>query len=116
MQINLNEMNVFIENDAIEWEQVANGVRRKIMVYDERLMLVKVAFEAGATGTLHHHYHTQITHVECGVFEVQINGEKRLLRQGDAFYIPPDVEHGVVCMEKGMLIDVFHPLRKDFIE
>ncbi len=112
-----NEMvKVFVENEEIEWEQVDKGLRRKIMAYDERLMIVKVDFETGAIGSLHNHFHSQISHVESGVFEIEINGEKKILKAGDAFYAPPNAMHGAVCLEKGMLIDVFSPMREDFIK
>jgi len=106
---------VFIENADIPWQQMAPGVKRKIMAYDERLMVVKVEFETGGIGSLHQHYHTQITHVESGVFEVEIGGEKKLLTAGDAFYIPPNVMHGAVCISSGVLIDIFSPMREDFV-
>ena len=107
---------VFIENDDIAWEIVSEGLRRKIMSYDERVMMVKVEFETGAVGTLHQHYHTQISHVESGMFEVEINGERKVLKAGDAFYIPPNIIHGAVCLEAGVLIDIFSPMREDFIK
>lgn len=106
---------VFIENREIPWEVVGEGVRRKIMAYDERLMVVKVEFQKGGIGTVHQHPHSQITHVESGIFEVEIGGEKKMLSTGDAFYIPPNVLHGAVCMADGVLIDVFSPMREDFI-
>lgn len=106
---------VFIENREIPWEVTGPGMRRKIMSYDERLMVVKVEFEKGAIGTLHQHYHTQISHVESGVFEVEIAGEKKILTNGDAFYVPPNAMHGAVCLEAGVLIDIFSPMREDFI-
>jgi quercetin dioxygenase-like cupin family protein len=46
---------------------------------------------------------------------VEIGGEKKVLRAGDAFYIPPNVLHGAVCLEPGVLIDIFSPMREDFI-
>ncbi|TMI61498.1 MAG: cupin domain-containing protein [Bacteroidetes bacterium] len=107
---------VFIENASVEWENVDKGMRRKIMAYDDKLMVVKVEFETGGIGTLHQHYHSQITHVESGVFEVEIGDEKKILRAGDAFYIPSNVMHGAVCLEAGVLIDVFSPMREDFIK
>ncbi len=107
---------VFIENRDIPWEEVDNGVKRKIMAYDEKLMVVKVQFEKGGVGSLHRHYHSQITHVESGIFEVEIGGDKKILTAGDAFYIPPNVLHGAVCLEAGLLIDVFSPMREDFVE
>ena len=107
---------VFIENKDIPWEMVDKGLRRKIMAYDDKLMLVRVEFEKGAIGTVHQHYHSQITHVESGVFEVEISGEKKVLSAGDAFYIPPNALHGALCIEAGVLIDVFSPMREDFIK
>jgi quercetin dioxygenase-like cupin family protein len=106
---------MFIHNHEVQYEAVSHGVKRKIMGYDERLMLVRVEFEKGSIGALHSHYHSQITNIESGTFEVEIGGEKKVLKTGDAFYIPPNVVHGVVCLEQGVLIDTFSPMREDFI-
>jgi quercetin dioxygenase-like cupin family protein len=106
---------VFIENSEIPWEVAGPGMKRKIMTYDERLMVVKVEFEKGAVGSLHQHHHSQISHIESGRFEVEIGGEKKVLKWGDAFYVPPNVVHGAVCLEAGVLIDIFSPMREDFV-
>ena len=108
--------NNFIENDNIPWEEVEEGIYRKVIAYDEKLMLVKVRFAPGKVGTLHQHHHSQISQVESGVFEIEIDGHKKLLKQGDAYYIPPDTMHGAECIESGVLIDVFSPMREDFIQ
>ena len=106
----------FITDDSMDWEDVAPGMKRKIMSYDDSLMLVKVAFEKGAVGTVHQHYHTQISFVAAGAFEVEIGGEKKVLKTGDSFHAIPNVLHGAVCLEAGLLIDVFSPMREDFIK
>ena len=36
--------------------------------------------------------------------------------KGDSFYVPPNTVHGAVCIEEGELIDVFSPIREDFME
>jgi len=114
MEVN-KKARTFIENREIHWETVAPGVRRKVMAWDAKLMLVKVEFEKGAVGALHKHPHIQISHVEVGIFEVEIDGEKKILTTGDAFYVPSNILHGVVCLEAGLLIDTFSPMREDFI-
>ncbi|MFC4262060.1 cupin domain-containing protein [Ferruginibacter yonginensis] len=115
--MNTNEVvNVFINDTDIAWEQVGEGLRRKIMAYDDNLMVVRVSFETGAIGTVHQHFHTQISHVESGVFEVEINNEKKILKAGDAFYVPSNIWHGAVCKEAGVLIDIFSPMREDFLK
>ena len=98
------------------WEDLGNGVQRKIYGYDDQIMLVKAKFEAGAVGPLHEHYHVQVTYVESGVFEMTIGDEKRIIRKGDGYYVPPHAVHGCVCVEPGVLIDVFAPHREDFIK
>lgn len=65
--------------------------------------MVVVLFEKGAVGSLHHHVHRQISYVAAGKFEVTIDGKQKLL------------EHGVVLLEEGSLVDVFTPSRDDFL-
>ena len=105
----------FVEDKNIDWVDLGEGVSRKVMSYDSRIMLVKVGFVKGAVGTLHHHYHTQISYIESGSFEVEIDGIKQLLHTGDVFHAAPNLIHGVVCLEAGVLIDVFSPMREEFI-
>ena len=113
----MSSVKSFITDESLEWEVVAPGVKRKIVTYDERIMLVKVAFDKGGIGTLHHHYHTQLTYItNGGVFEVEIDCKKQVLKDGDVFHAAPNLVHGVVCLEAGTLIDVFSPMREDFIK
>lgn len=111
MQIRSEE---FVFGNEVEWQEVGPGVKRQIMAYDDKILLVKVSFEKGGIGPLHQHYHSQVTYVESGAFQVMIAGERKTLRKGDAFYIPSDAVHGAVCSEPGILIDVFSPIREDF--
>jgi len=97
------------------WEQVAEGLDRQIMGYDNKIMLVKARFKTGAVGQMHKHYHSQVTYVESGAFEMTIGDDVRIIKGGDSFYIPPHVMHGCVCKEPGILIDVFSPAREDFL-
>lgn len=104
-----------IEKD-LEWENPAPGVRRQIMAYDGQLMLVKVHFDKGAVGTVHEHYHSQATYVVSGLFELTIGDEKKVIGAGDGYYVAPDVPHGCICLEEGILIDTFSPMRADFLK
>ncbi|MFT4202375.1 MAG: cupin domain-containing protein [Chitinophagaceae bacterium] len=107
--------NPFVENAEVHWEVLSEKVKRKILVYDRQVMLVCVVFQKGGIGELHSHPHTQMSYIEQGVFEVEIDGKKKTLQKGDAFYVPSNSVHGVRCLEDGVLMDVFNPMREDFI-
>ncbi|WP_445682234.1 cupin domain-containing protein [Radicibacter daui] len=97
------------------WIEVAPGNRRRVLVYTEGLMQVEFAFEKGAIGYLHSHPHVQSSYVAEGSFEVTIDGKKEVIKAGGSFIVPSGLEHGVVALEPGRLIDCFTPIRQDFL-
>lgn len=102
--------------DEIVSEKTAEGVSRKILAYTDELMIVENTFEKGAVGSLHSHPHTQITYVLDGEFEFEINGEKKIVKKGDSMLKKDGIVHGCVCLKEGKLLDIFTPMRKDFIK
>ena len=96
-------------------DDLGDGITRQILGYGPEIMIVKVWFDKDAVGQVHAHRHSQSSYVESGRFEVFIDGEKRVLESGDSFYIAPHLDHGAVCLEAGVLIDTFSPVREDFL-
>lgn len=105
----------FVPSDQVEWEDLGGGLSRQILGFDSQLMLVRVRFQKGSVGVKHAHSHRQVSYIESGAFEVEIDGEKRVLKPGDGFYVPPNVVHGAVALEESTIIDVFSPAREDFL-
>jgi quercetin dioxygenase-like cupin family protein len=108
--------NAFIETSQTAWEEVAPGVRRQILGHGPDLMMVRVDFDRGSVGALHHHPHRQVTYVVAGSFDATVDGVTRRLSAGDCFFVTADLVHGVVAIEAGTLIDVFTPTRQDFLD
>lgn len=102
-------------SENIDLEECGEGVKRRILAYTDELMCVENHFVKGAAGALHHHPHTQITYVVSGVFEFEIGGVKQKVGRGDSMLKRDAVEHGCVCIEEGVLLDIFTPMREDFI-
>ena len=97
----------------IDGTNPGEGVTRKVLAYCDEAMCVKYNFEKGSIGALHSHPHTQITYVAEGVFEIEIDGEKKIVKKGDAMLKLHGIMHGVVCLEKGVLINFFTPMREE---
>jgi quercetin dioxygenase-like cupin family protein len=104
-----------ISDEQVAWEDLGAGIQRKIMAYNETMMLTKVQFASGAIGTLHQHAHTQVAYVSNGIFDIEIEGVTQRLYAGDVYFVPSGLVHGAVCIEAGELIDIFTPMRADFI-
>jgi len=100
---------------ALPWEDLKNGLQRQLFGYDDKVMMLKIKFATGAAGSLHRHPHSQVTYIESGVFDMTIDNVTKRLSTGDGYYVQPGLEHGIVCIEAGMLVDVFSPHREDFL-
>ncbi|MEN9730259.1 MAG: hypothetical protein RLZ91_1376 [Bacteroidota bacterium] len=104
-----------ISDPSVSWTNLGDGIQRKVMAFNDQMMIVKVAFEPGAIGTLHQHPHTQASYVSKGAFDITIDGKTQRLVAGDVYFVPTGLIHGAVCIEKGELVDVFTPMREDFL-
>jgi len=108
-----NERWVFHQDT--EAQSGGENVIRRILAYCDNLMCVENTFEKGAVGKLHSHPHTQITYVVSGEFAFTIDGETKIVKAGDTMLKQDGVIHGCTCLEAGILLDIFTPMREDFV-
>ena len=106
--------NVVYQND-VPARDLGGGVTRRVLAWTEQLMMVEVSFEAGSVGSAHTHPHCQNTYVLSGRYEFTVDGETVTVAAGDTLAFPPNVVHGTKCLEAGTLIDIFTPMREDFL-
>jgi quercetin dioxygenase-like cupin family protein len=106
----------FLLQSEMTFQTADTGMKRQIMGYNNDIMMVRVLFEKGAVGVQHKHPHIQTTYVVSGKFEVTIDGKIQILNAGEGFFVPSEILHGAVCLEAGELIDVFAPMREDFLK
>ncbi|MBA3448528.1 MAG: cupin domain-containing protein [Pseudaminobacter sp.] len=92
-----------------------DATRRKILVYEPRMMMMRNAFTTGAEGVLHSHPHVQSSYVVSGRFEITIDGRTEMMEPGDSFLVSSAVLHRAKCLEAGEIIEIFTPMRQDFL-
>ncbi len=93
-----------------------DGAQRRVLSYGGQLMLVEFTFEAGVTSWLHSHPHEQVGYVVSGELDFNMEGHAPVrLKAGGSYYVPPNVKHNVTTCAPTVLIDVFTPIRQDFL-
>lgn len=85
------------------------------LVSGEKVMLVKVTLAKGAAIAEHNHPHEQMTQILSGKLEFEVEGDKRIVGEGEIVHLPSNVPHAVVALEDTVAIDVFSPPREDFL-
>jgi quercetin dioxygenase-like cupin family protein len=101
---------------TIPGEVLREGVVRQ-MIHGERLMICRLTIAAGTTVPAHRHPHEQITIVEKGRVRYVLGAEEKVFGPGDVVLLPGDFWHGATMLEEdAVLLDVFSPIREDFLE
>ena len=108
-------MQTFVRHDESKLIELGGGTTRRILCHNAEMMLVEVGFETGAVGADHSHPHTQISYVHSGEFTYHIEGEARVMLPGDSIVVDSGKVHGCACVKEGILLDVFSPMREDFV-
>lgn len=109
------ESKKFIIGEDQTWVPFGQGLERHIMGYNNDLMVVKVKFEKGSLAPMHSHPHTQSSYIASGKYEFTVDGEMQVVGPGDGVLIKPHQQHACLCLEPGIVIDTFSPMREDFL-
>jgi quercetin dioxygenase-like cupin family protein len=101
--------------NTIPVEEVGNGIKRQMIVGDN-IMICRFQFAPHLVTPAHDHPHEQMTLVERGQVLFMIGDEQRLVKAGDILHFPSGTWHGATMLdEEVILIDIFSPIREDFL-
>mgnify|MGYP001807134817 CR=1 FL=1 len=108
---------MIVQHDSMEPTVLSEQTSRRILGMGGSLMMVEVAFKKGGVGEVHaHDAHEQVSYIVSGRFEVVVGTETMILTAGDSFYAGLNVPHGVIALEDAVILDVFTPIRAEFLE
>jgi len=100
---------------TIPVERPAEGIERQMFV-GEKLMICRFRFAPFLVTPEHSHPHEQMSLVVSGRVRFFIEGEEHIASPGDVLHFPSNCVHGATMMEaEVVLIDIFTPLREDFL-
>ena len=105
----------FTKLDTITPKEILPGYTVRF-VHTENMTFAYWDVKAGSPLPEHSHHHEQVANVLDGEYELTIDGEKRRLRPGDVAVIPSNVPHSGAAITPCKLLDVFCPVREDYLD
>jgi quercetin dioxygenase-like cupin family protein len=100
--------------ESVPLEIMSDLISRKIIT-GEKAMIAQIFLKRGAVVPEHHHESEQITYVLEGALKFELEGQEVVVRKGEVLRIPSHVPHRAVALEDTVDIDVFSPIRKDWL-
>jgi quercetin dioxygenase-like cupin family protein len=101
--------------DAMEKEVLSPTIARKV-ISGEKAMVAQVFLAKGAIVPEHFHESEQITYILEGALEFELEGRTVVVHKGEVLRIPSNVPHRAVALEDTLDLDIFSPIRQDWIK
>lgn len=106
---------MFQKKSGVGYIQPVSGIQQKTLVYGDRTLMAEFLLERGAVLPRHSHPHEQTGYLVKGEILLTIGDETFTVKPGDSWTIPGGVEHGAEIVDNSMAIEVFSPVREDYL-
>ncbi|OPY31871.1 MAG: Cupin domain protein [Methanomassiliicoccales archaeon PtaU1.Bin124] len=106
---------MFYEKDEKGYADVLPGVKRKTLVHGTNTLFTEFRLKAGHELPMHSHPEEQTGYLVSGAIRLTIGNEVREVRPGDCWCVPGNVPHGAMVSEDSVAIEVFSPVRNDYL-
>jgi quercetin dioxygenase-like cupin family protein len=106
---------MFRKKDTAEPRQLLEGVDLKTLVYGEKTLMGQFKIAKGAAIPAHSHPHEQTGIMVSGKLRFNVDGEIVDVETGDSWCLPGGVEHSAEALEDSVIVEVFAPVREDYL-
>ena len=106
---------MFYSRSSDGFQEALKGVMRKTLVHGANTLLTEFRIEAGAVIPVHQHPHEQTGYLVSGKLKFTVGDESILAEPGDSWCLAGDLPHGAEALEDSVVIEVFSPVREDYL-
>ncbi len=106
---------MFQKKSTHGYKAAIDKIEMKTLVHGEKTLLVEFQMKKGAVLPRHSHPHEQTGYLVSGGMDLTIGNKVVNVEPGDSWCIPGDIEHNAVILEDTVAIEVFSPVRDDYL-
>jgi quercetin dioxygenase-like cupin family protein len=107
---------VTVNGGDVKGREAFDNLSRRVLAYNDKLMLVEHVMEKDSVFPLHSHPHEQLAYLVSGHILVRAGDREFEAFAGDSFVVRGDIEHQVIAVERSVALDIFTPYREDYAE
>jgi quercetin dioxygenase-like cupin family protein len=96
-------------------EQITPAISRQFIT-GERVTVARFELKRGGVVPTHSHLSEQVTFVISGALKFKMDGREVVVKGGEVLQIPGTVPHEVEVVEDTLVVDVFSPVRQDWVD
>jgi quercetin dioxygenase-like cupin family protein len=106
---------MFCKHSNNGYQQALEGIKLKTLVHGDKTLFAEFRLEKGSHLPRHAHPHEQTGYLVSGKIRLSIGEDTFEAEPGDSWCIPGSIEHRAEILEDAVAIEVFSPVREDYL-
>jgi len=106
---------VFTRHDESDYQSVAPGIIMRTLCFGSTTLMSEFRLLQGHVLPMHSHPQEQTGYLISGHIALTIGDETHDVVPGDSWCIAGGVEHGAQVLQDSVAVEVFSPLREDYL-
>ncbi|MBL7127944.1 MAG: cupin domain-containing protein [Ignavibacteria bacterium] len=106
---------MFYKKEIKNYKNPLNGIQFKPLLYGEKMLMTEFLLKERSVIPVHSHPQDQTGYLVSGKMKLYIEDEMFVVTPRDSWYIPGNVKHNAEILEDSIAIEVFSPVREDYI-
>ena len=106
---------MFTKKDTLSFRPLIDGITMRPLAWEDKTILCEFKLDKGSKIPSHHHPYEQTGYLLSGKLNFRIGQTWNIAESGDSWSIPENVEHEVEILENSVLLELFSPIRPDYL-
>lgn len=106
---------MFNKTDPRGYRQLVEKISMKPLIHGDNTLMCEFRLEQGAQLPRHSHPHEQTGYLISGRMDLTIGDQEFTAQTGDSWCISGGTEHQAVVLENTLVVEVFSPVRDDYL-
>ena len=106
---------MFAQKHDAGYIPVTEGITRKTLVHGKNTLMTEFVLKKGAVLPAHQHPQEQTGYLVSGHMVLTIGNDVHEVRAGDSWMIPGNVEHRATIVADSVAVEIFSPVRDDYL-
>ena len=106
---------MFYKKNSNGYREALPGIKLKTLAYGQKTSFTEFKMEKGSIVPMHSHINEQTGYLIKGRINLTVRNATFEAEPGDSWCIESNVEHSAEVIEDSVVVEIFSPVREDYL-
>ena len=105
----------FVKKSTEGYREIVPMILMRPLAHGEKMNMIETRLAKGGVHSLHSHPYEQCGYLVSGKTRLTVDTRTYEVSPGDSWCVPADVKHQAEILEDSVIVELFSPVRKEYL-